>query len=114
MVTRVVFAFAGAALAVGALSGPAMAAERLPYDIVNFTRTPAYAPQIGYEVSALLYDRVPDHIALGYRLEGLTGSVPTYRQIRDFGPLEYQMEGLLNAHYPGPARYGAGQQAGAH
>ncbi|QLC25241.1 hypothetical protein HFP57_09565 [Parasphingopyxis algicola] len=94
MVIRVVSALAAAAVAF-----PAAAAERLPYDIVNFTRTPAYAPQIGYDVGGLLYDRVPDHVALGYRLDGLTGTVPAYRIIRDVGPLDYDTDGLLAVIY---------------
>lgn len=102
MVIRVVFALAAAALAV-----PALAADRLPYDIVNFTRTPAYAPQIGYDVGGLLYDRVPDHVALGYRLDGLTGVQPTYRVIRDYGPLDYDTDGLLAVIYASAPQDGA-------
>lgn len=52
---------------------------------------------MSYDVSGLLYERVPDHIALGYRLEGLTGSVPAYRVVRDVGPLEYELRGLVYA-----------------
>ncbi|MGP1346318.1 MAG: hypothetical protein ACTS3F_06585 [Phycisphaerales bacterium] len=102
MVIRVVFALAAAALAV-----PALAADRLPYDIVNFTRTPAHAPQIGYDVGGLLYDRVPDHVALGYRLDGLTGMQPTYRVIRDYGPLDYDTDGLLAVIYASARQDGA-------
>jgi hypothetical protein len=93
MVIRVVFALAAAAIAF-----PALAADKLSYDIVNFSRTPANTPQIGYDVSGLLYARAPDHVALGYRLDGLTGSVPAYRVVRDVGPLDYELKGLLYAH----------------
>jgi hypothetical protein len=96
MVIRVV-----SALAAVAISVPAMAADKLPYDLGFFiqapTQEPQRGPQISYDISGLLYERAPDHIALGYRLEGLTGSVPAYRVVRDVGPLEYKLEGLVHA-----------------
>lgn len=102
MVIRVV-----SALAVAAMAFPASAAEKLPYDIANFGFGPSRTadpspvrsagPQIAYDVSGLLYERMPDHIALGYRIDGLTGSVPAYRVVRDVGPLEYELEGLVLA-----------------
>ncbi len=96
MVIRVVSALAAAAIAV-----PAMAVDRLPYDMGFFTPSlapePQQGPQIGYDMGGLLYERTPDHIALGYRLDGLTGSVPAYRVVRDVGPLEYKLEGLVHA-----------------
>jgi len=105
MVIRVV-----SALAVAAIAFPALAADRLPYDIANFSYSPApdpqkapqSSPQIGYDVGGLLYERTPDHIALGYRLDGLTGSVPAYRVVRDVGPLDYELGGLLFAHSAAP------------
>ena len=92
MVIRVVFALAAVAFAF-----PALAADKLSYEIANFSHSAVRGPQIGYDVSGLLYERTPDHIALGYRLEGLTGSVPTYRVVRDVGPLDYELQGLLFA-----------------
>lgn len=78
-----------------------MAADRLPYDLGFFmpilAPEPQRGPHIGYDISGLLYERAPDHIALGYRLDGLTGSVPAYRVVRDVGPLEYKLEGLVHA-----------------
>lgn len=92
MVIRVVFVLAAAAIAV-----PALAADRLPYDMTSLVHPPGHTPQIGYDVSGLLYERTPDHVALGYRLEGLTGSVAAYRVVRDVGPLEYELMGLVYA-----------------
>ena len=109
MVIRVVFALAATAISI-----PAMAGDRLPYDLGFFTQTvatePQRGPQIGYDISGLLYERAPDHIALGYRLEGLTGSVPAYRVVRDVGPLEYKLEGLVQVV---PAWQGVATGAGA-
>ena len=85
-------------LAITALAAPA-AAETLPYDIANFYRTPAYNPEIGYDVSSLLYDRTPDHAALGYRTEAITGGTATHRIVRDYGPLDYDTDGLLAVIY---------------
>lgn len=62
---------------------------------------------MGYDMGGLLYERTPDHVALGYRLEGLTGSIPAYRVIREVGPLEYELRGLLFA------QAGAAMGAGA-
>ena len=93
MVIRVV-----SLLAIAALAAPA-AAETLPYDIANFYRTPAYSPEIGYDVSSLLYDRTPDHAALGYRSEAITGGTATHRIVRDYGPLDYNTDGLLAVIY---------------
>ncbi|RED17477.1 hypothetical protein [Parasphingopyxis lamellibrachiae] len=108
MVIRVVSALVAAAMAF-----PASAAEKLPYDIANFGFGPSQTvapsamrspgPQIAYDVSGLLYERMPDHVALGYRLEGLTGSVPAYRVVREVGPLEYKLEGLVHAPATGPS-----------
>ena len=81
-----------------ALAAPA-AAETLPDDIANFYRTPAYSPEIGYDVSSLLFDRTPDHAALGYRTEAITGGTATHRIVRDYGPLDYNMDGLLAVIY---------------
>ena len=89
MVTRVVSLLAVAGLAVPA------AAESLPYDIGNFYRTPAYTPEISYDISSLLYDRTPDHAALGYRTDAITGGTATHRVVRDYGPLDYNTDGLL-------------------
>ncbi|QLC22306.1 hypothetical protein HFP51_09020 [Parasphingopyxis sp. CP4] len=89
MVIRVV-----SLLAVAALAAPA-SAESLPYDIGNFYRTPAYTPEIGYDISSLLYDRTPDHAALGYRTEAITGGSATHRVVREYGPLDYDTDGLL-------------------
>jgi hypothetical protein len=72
-------------------------AETLPYDIANFYRTPAHNPRIAYEVDALLYDHVPDHIALGYRINNLSGGVQPYRDGRDVTPLLYVLNGLVSA-----------------
>ena len=94
MVIRVV-----STLALLLAASPALAVDRLPYDIMNFSRTPAYNPQISYDVTSLLFERVPDHAALGYRVDELTGSTASHRVIRDFGPLSYDMTGLLYAYY---------------
>ncbi|MGP1353505.1 MAG: hypothetical protein ACTS1Z_09290 [Parasphingopyxis sp.] len=97
---------------------PPLAAQQLPYVLGNLTGIPDSAPspapllspmpepaepqplgpQIAYDVTGLLYNRTPDYLALGYDLEGLTGSVATHRVIRDYGPLEYEFEGLVRAH----------------
>lgn len=71
--------------------------ETLPYDIANFYRTPAHNPRIAYDVDALLYDQVPDHIALGYRVNELSGGVQPYRDGRDVTPLLYVLNGLVSA-----------------
>lgn len=94
MVIRVV-----SALALILAASPALAADRLPYDIMNFSRTPAYNPQISYDVTNLLFERVPDQVALGYRVDELTGSTASHREIRDFGSLSYDLTGLLYAYY---------------
>lgn len=70
----------------------------MPYDIDNFFRTPAVNPKLDYRLDAMLYDRVPDHIALGYRLEGLTGAVPRHRNGMDAGPLDYDIKDLLDGY----------------
>ncbi len=101
MVIRVVFAVALATLA---LPVAAQNAPPLPYDIANFYELPGSqtsvkpeeGPQIAYAgLEALLYNRVPDHIALGYRLEGLTGYVEPYRNGRDIDPLIYDFRNLV-------------------
>lgn len=98
MVIRVVSAFAVLATA------SAAAAQTLPYEIANLTGVPASAPPvaarapfIGYDMAGLLYDRMPDHHALGYDMERITGGVATHRTIRDYGPLDYDIEGLVRA-----------------
>lgn len=112
MVIRVVFA---AALF---CATPPLAAQQLPYVLGNLTGIPDSAPppapllpptpapaepeplgpQFAYDVTGLLYNRTPDYLALGYDLEGLTGSIATHRVIRDYGPLEYEFEGLVRAN----------------
>lgn len=109
MVIRVVFA---AALF---CATPPLAAQQLPYVLGNLTGIPDAAPpptpllpptpepepigpQIAYDITGLLYNRTPDYLALGYDLEGLTGSVATHRVIRDYGPLDYELEGLVRAN----------------
>ncbi|WP_299324141.1 hypothetical protein [Parasphingopyxis sp.] len=120
MVTRVVFA-----AALLCATSP-LAAQQLPYILGNLTGIPEAAPpptpllpptpepeprgpQIAYDVSSLLYNRTPDYLALGYDLEGLTGSVATHRVIRDYGPLDYEFEGLVRAN---DLRGGAATRAG--
>jgi len=94
MIVRLVLGFAMACAAF-----PAAAGALLPYDIDNFFRTPAMNPQLDYRLEAMLYDRVPDHIALGYRLEGLTGAVASHRNGIDAGPLDYDIKDLLGGYY---------------
>lgn len=121
MVIRVVLA--AAALASAAM--PAAAQQPLPYDIDNFfsvrgeaaPRAPVAAPEpqvqprqqrepisllpvrrgprIAYNLDGLFFNRVPDYVALGYRLEGLTDYVPPYRDGRDVTPLRYELDNLL-------------------
>lgn len=105
MVIRVVLA-----AALVAAASP-LGAQQLPYVLGNLTGVPDRppmpepllpqqpGPQIGYDVSGLLYNRTPDYLALGYDLEGLTGTVATHRVIRDYGPLDYEFEGLVRTNH---------------
>lgn len=96
MVIRVVFAAALASIALPASAAPK--AFDLPYDIADFFRTPSYRPQIAYDVDGLIFDRVPDHVSLGYRVQGLNGDyVRPFRRVRDVGPLPYDFENLVLA-----------------
>ena len=47
----------------------------------------------------MLYDRTPDHAALGYRTEEITGGTAAHRIVRDYGPLDYDTDGLLAVIY---------------
>ncbi|NNC71987.1 MAG: hypothetical protein HKN78_03830 [Sphingomonadaceae bacterium] len=52
-------------------------------------------PRIAYNLDGLFFNRVPDYVALGYRLEGLTDYVPPYRDGRNVTPLRYELDNLL-------------------
>lgn len=119
MVTRVVLP----AILLACAAMPAAAQQPLPYDIDNFFRVrgaeppptpepePAprreirrepisllperRSPRIAYNLDGLFYNRVPDYVALGYRLDGLTDYVPRYRDGREVTPLRYEFDGLL-------------------
>ena len=101
MVIRVVLAVALAAMAV-----PAHSAEppRLPYDIANFFAITEARPQMPYALDRLLFDRVPDHVALAYRLDGLIGAapVPLLPPRNPDGSLDYELEGLVDRRQAEP------------
>lgn len=88
MVIRVVFALA----LLAAAAAPATA-QRAPANLIDMSR----GGMLRYDFDGLLFERAPDHVSLGYDLEGLTGTVATYRMIRDYGPLDYNLEGLIFA-----------------
>ncbi|NNC72810.1 MAG: hypothetical protein HKN78_08025 [Sphingomonadaceae bacterium] len=121
MIFRVVLA----ATALALITMPVAAQQPLPYDIDNFFRVKGEAappapvaapeprveprqqrepisllpvrrvPRIAYNLDGLIFNRVPDYVALGYRLEGLTDYVPPYRDGRDVTPLRYELDNLL-------------------
>ena len=111
MVIRVGFTALALVLPVAAI------AQSLPYDLDNLvyparavrppqsilppTRPipvpqPAPRNRVDYDVDRLLFNRTPDYMALGYDLTGLTG-LPMQAERRDHGPLEYRLDGLVQA-----------------
>lgn len=125
MVSRVVLAalLVGTPAAASAVQPvallPVPADGPLPYDLTGFVVEPAREtpvpqvlhgplpkpapPQIAarapldYRVDSALYDRTPDHLALRYDLSGF---LPPIRRDPAYGPLEYELGGLLGAGSP--------------
>ncbi|WP_298016248.1 hypothetical protein [uncultured Parasphingopyxis sp.] len=98
MIIRVALGLALAAAAMPATAaGPSPA---LSYDITGFLPPPPrpflHRQALAYDLDNLVFDRVPDHMSLGYRVRGLNGDyVRPYRTVREVGPLPYDFDNLV-------------------